>query len=456
MRIFFIYAAFIVSLGILAGLSILYNWQFREWARYNNAIEHTQIVLSNLDNLISYLKDTETSGRGYLLAQDSAFLEPFHSAEDSIEVLAKRIVQLTRDNPAQQEQAHKLNAIIKKRMDVLYYTNVMSHQNRQMFRKSLRRGKEIMDSCRVQAKVMKAIENDLLEKSKIMKNKYAIVAPNTFLIIFSFTILVFLISFMVLTGELRNRKKYQRQLERNLVELDQFNQELNQITHISSHDLQEPLRKLSIFSDQLLFKYNHQLNDDARLIVGRIAHASSRIRELIDDLSKYTSLTQIDTQPKNVNLNLEVEKLMVTKFPELKPESLQLAKTLVVKGHPHQVRLLFECLLHNSIKFAKPGTDLLITISKGRLAKEELKQLRDKTGQIAFDKIVVRDNGIGFEIIDDRIFQIFQKLNTDHEGKGVGLALVKRIMNNHKGHVVAKGEVNVGATFTLYFPKDAE
>jgi len=454
-RSFFAYTAFIVSLFILVGLTFIYNQKFKAWSRYNAAIEHTQTVLSNLDNLLSYLKDTETSGRGFLLSKDSSFLQPFFSAHDSLTIISERIHYLLRNNVVQQKRMVQLDTLIQRRLHVLQNTNFMFLNKDPKFNESLWRGKAIMDSCRSLLQQIKLEELALLNESRSQKNSYELATPNSFVVIFGFTIGAFLISFMVIMTEFRSRIKYQQKLETTILELDQFNQELNQITHISSHHLQEPLRKLSLFSDQLLLRHSSQLSIEARSIIDRIIAASARIRELIEDLSNYTRLITHDSPKVIIDIGSLTDGIRQHRFAQrLKKENLAVDSSLVIVGQLDQIELLFECLIQNSIKFAKPGTDPVVAISSADLTKDEVILLEKKTGTTSFTKIVVTDNGIGFdEALSDKMFEIFQKLHPDFEGKGIGLAIVKRVMNNHKGLVIARGLINDGAEFRLYFPK---
>ncbi|HEY3401808.1 MAG TPA: CHASE3 domain-containing protein [Ohtaekwangia sp.] len=454
MRIYFAYTAFIVSLSVLVILSFIYNRQFKEWSRYNDAIDHTQTVVSNLDNLFSYLKDTETSSRGFLLSTDSSFLEPYNLAYDSIIVISKRLPLLIRDNHSQQKRMDELHTLIEKRLQILAFTNQIYPQDKATFRKSLKRGRIVMDSCRALVKEMKKTEMHLLGERRKMKNSYELAAPNVFVIIFSFTIGAFIISFILLLTEFRNRLRYQKQLEDTVVDLDQFNDDLSQITHISSHHLQEPLRKLSIFSDQLILRHTRHLNDETKLIVHKIAGAALRIRELVEDLSKYTALSRDSSPAKRINLNVVLEEIRNENFSqELKAENLVIEDEITINGHPNQIRLLFRSLIHNSIKFARPDVEPVVHISTARITKSELIDLRKKTGRDFFVKIILKDNGVGFDTsFAKKMFNIFQKLHPEYEGKGIGLAIVKRIMNNHNGFIEAKGEINSGAEFNLYFP----
>ncbi|HYG18747.1 MAG TPA: ATP-binding protein, partial [Ohtaekwangia sp.] len=184
-----------------------------------------------------------------------------------------------------------------------------------------------------------------------------------------------------------------------------------------------------------------------------INHSAIRVRELVEVLAHYTALATDSRKKEAVDLNLMFN-LLTNKFREefdKKNALLQLQGLSTVQGYPDQLRLLFECLIDNSLKFSKDNQSVVIKVSKQQLLDSDPETFRS---QCAF-KIVYQDNGIGFDnAFAEKIFSMFRRLQTSSEGdgKGIGLSIVKRVMTNHSGFVLARGKPNEGAEFVLYFP----
>lgn len=457
MKSLFAYVMFLISLAILVSLSILYTQRFRALTQLTGQVENTYEVLIHLNKLFSFLKDAETASRGFLLTSDSTFLAPYSTALDSITPTLQKVYDLTADHPEITPRLDALNILMFERLEIIKHSMILFPTARPDFLEVLKRGRQKMDECRQLIGHINSEMNDSLMKSRRSKAFYEVVTPGFFLIIMGFTAIAFVLSFYVILREYTGRMRYQQTLEKKIVALNTSYAELEQIAYISSHDLQEPLRKISIFCDRLVTKYGARLDDEGKHIVDRIYQSSTRTRELVDILSNYTSLVVDGQQKEIVDLNTCIEGVTI-KFREgltQQKASVEVSGAMNVKGYSDQLRLLFECLVDNSIKFGRPDVPLKINISEGKFEKGELDKVKAHTAHHAFTKIIYKDNGTGFDNhFVEKIFSIFQRLNVEKDGKGVGLAIVKRVMNNHNGFVVADGKVGRGATFTLYFPED--
>lgn len=456
MKSLFAYIIFLVSLAILVGLSILYTQRFRSLTHHTNQVDRTYSVLVELNKLLGYLKDAETGSRGFLLSGDSTFLSPYYTALDSIRPSFQKVYVLTEESPEIKPRLDALNILIYERLDIIKHGMILYPSARPDFLQVLNRGRAKMDECLKTLSLINQEMNVALMESQKSKAFYELVTPGFFLIIMGFTAIAFVISFYVILREYTERLHYQKILEKKIVALNTSNQELEQIAYISSHDLQEPLRKISIFCDLLSAKYGSRLDEEGNMLVNKIFQSSRRTRELVDTVSKYTSLV-IDGKPKHaVHLEKCIQEIREKFHDQLTEKNATIDATglTVVQGYEDQVKLLFECLIDNSIKFSK-HTPLRIHISQEKPSREEVETVKAHTAHHAFTKIVFRDNGTGFNnAFAEKMFSIFQRLQVDKAGKGVGLAIVKRVINNHNGFVVADGKINDGATFTLYFPED--
>ena len=249
---------------------------------------------------------------------------------------------------------------------------------------------------------------------------------------------------------LSEEEEKQRALVQTLAET---NAELENINWISTHDFQEPLRKIQLLSSYVLSGDEPQISPDIYRKVDRINAAAQHMQNLIRDILKYTKLNYGHDKFERVSLNEVVTDVL----KELE-EPVRSANAKVVVSElpiiyciPFLVRQLFTNLLYNSLKFASADRAPVISISVG------LAEPSGHGGQ--FYKIQYADNGIGFdEQYNEQIFKIFTRLHNinDYPGSGIGLALCKKIMTTHHGYIRAEGKPGHGATFLLYFPVKAE
>ena len=256
-----------------------------------------------------------------------------------------------------------------------------------------------------------------------------------------------------ITSELEN----QLSLEEKIRDLDRSNKELEEFAYVASHDMNEPLRKITTFIERLENKYKTELGADGKLYLTRIAASVENMRHLIDTLLEFSRTTRTKQTFVSVDLNgivkdvqtdleLKIEETATTIHIELLPG---------IEAIPSQMKQLFDNLLSNSIKFKKADVPPVITIRCLRLTRRQKEQHHLDAGNTWF-KIDFTDNGIGFEPeYNQRIFQIFQRLHgkTEYPGSGIGLAICKKIIDQHKGIIYATGEPDNGATFTIILPE---
>lgn len=264
----------------------------------------------------------------------------------------------------------------------------------------------------------------------------------------------------------RKRAELERQQQAALVQqanrqLKRSNDSLQQFAYIASHDLQEPLRKVHSFGSLLKSRYAESLGDGVDLIA-RMQKAAERMQTLINDLLAYSRLSNQTESFEPVDLNEvmagileDLEAVITDKKALVTIDSLP-----VVQGNPSQLRQLFQNLLSNALKFNKPDERPAVTIRcqpapRPQIDPDALTMLPADVEH--FWQIQVKDNGIGFDQgYRERIFEAFQRLhgpNSAYAGSGIGLALVKRVAENHGGLIEAHSQPGEGAEFTLYLPQ---
>lgn len=247
-----------------------------------------------------------------------------------------------------------------------------------------------------------------------------------------------------------------KELEQKNVELEQMNKELQSFAYISSHDLQEPLRKIQTFATQIIEKESENLSDSGKDKFQRMQNAAQRMQTLINDLLSYSRTNIQERKFEKVNLSKIIDEVKEDLKEELEQKDavIESNETCDVNIIPFQFRQLLYNLASNSLKFSNPDVRPVIQI-KSEFAKGEDLSNDTLSKETNYCHISISDNGIGFEPqYSKKIFEVFQRLHgkLEYTGTGIGLAIVKKIVENHNGTITATGEKNKGATFDIYIP----
>jgi len=259
-------------------------------------------------------------------------------------------------------------------------------------------------------------------------------------------------------SEKQKIEKLKLNVEKKLIEknisLEKMNSELEAFNYISSHDLQEPLRKIQLFTDSIEREETHNLSEKGKAAFRKIRTSAFRMQNLINDLLLYSKTKFDDRKFELKDLNSIANDVIEDLTEEFENKNVvfdiqELGKLSVIE---FQFRQLLYNLINNSLKFASPDRNLIITVS-AKVTNGELEQLSPLT---KYYQITIADNGIGFDkLYSEKIFGLFQALHTKPlKSTGIGLTIVKRIVENHNGFIKAEGVLNQGAKFDIFIPLD--
>jgi signal transduction histidine kinase len=444
--------AVLVFVAVLSYASLLRSATDREW------VTHTHLVLEGLDHVLMNLIDAETGERGYILTADASYLQPYQSALGELHDSVARVRTLTADNLDQQRSLDRLEPFITARLAEL---NERIHVRQKeglmagVAAVSEGSGKHWMEQIRAVISGMRLEENRLLTKRSAEMQASAHVARTVIVLGQALGFLFLIVAGTVIQREMSQRQRAELEvrtlnidLERRVAErtaelderardLERSNMELQQFAYVASHDLQEPLRTISSFTQLLAKRYPDKLDDKAREFINFAVDGCKRMQTLINDLLTFSRVgTQgkpleitscdavLDRVLKSLKVAIQESGALITREP-----------LPVVLADPGQLAQLFQNLLANAIKFR--GRD----VPRVRVAAEPIGTAW---------KISVRDNGIGISPEhNDRIFVIFQRLHTktQYPGTGIGLAICRKIAERHGGRIWVEPSPGGGSTF---------
>ena len=253
------------------------------------------------------------------------------------------------------------------------------------------------------------------------------------------------IGFVAITKDITERKNAEKERETLIGELERSNQELQQFAYIASHDLQEPLRTISSFTQLLARRYRGQIDKDADEFIDFIVDGTNRMQAMIKDLLKYSRVQTRGEEFKPTDVQNALDQALFNLKVTIDENNAEIThdNLPVVTADEKQLIQLFQNLIGNAIKFKKPDEPPKIHILSRK--DEENKEYI----------LGVSDNGIGMDQqYAGRIFELFQRLHTrdEYKGTGIGLAVAKKIVERHGGRIWVESELGGGSTFYFTIP----
>ncbi|SCY05336.1 sensor histidine kinase [Flavobacterium caeni] len=447
--------SFLIAAVVLLSLCLYSYVKIDNLMKTSAWVNHTATVKLDLETYFSHIKDMESSMRGYLLSKDSLYIGEFKRAKDEA---AKRMLNLranTNDNYSQRENLKKLETIAYKRIDNMATVIAIKDFNKlpDSTRAQYRHTRE---ELRQQIDKMLDEEDVLLRIRKKSLTRESTLTPWVAALLAVTSILLLIASYYAIYKELRTSNALRADLEGKNDTLGKMNEELESFTYISSHDLQEPLRKIQTFLSILLEKDVGNLSEPAKNYIKRSQDNANRMQNLIRDLLAYSRLNTEVFPVEPVRIATLVDEIRADFAEEIEATGTRIDVT----GNPEvgaivsQFRQLLINHISNSIKFAHPDRAPHIVIDN-QTVRGDAVPLEGVNPAIDYARISIADNGVGFEPqYRDRIFKVFQRLHIDpqYKGTGIGLAIVKKIVDNHHGFITADSVEGQGATFTIYLP----
>lgn len=451
-----------VAVILLIVLSTISYRSLNSFKAKNEWVSHSTEVLYNLQSMVVELKEAENNNQAFLITQDNSFRKPSINSKVGVMDYFDEAEKLTKDNLKQQRRLVQLEKLIDKWYIILENIQEQSAQSRltdSEIRQVMQREIEVMESIQSLVSLLEETEKKLLNDRNIevevaLEENYIMIS-----IFASLTLIIIILAYLNFMNDILVRKSLEVKLQESVHLLSQSNKELEQFAYVASHDLQEPLRKVISFSDIILRKHAESLDDKGKAYFQRMVASTERMQTLIQDLLNFSRTTRNIGDKKPIDVNKLIKEVLEDLSQAVKDVNgkvkLKLEDEPTINGIPVQIRQLIQNIISNSIKYQKKDEKPLIKI-KSKIIKGE--KLLNKIPIIISDsflEITINDNGIGFdEKYLDKIFTIFQRLHgkSEYSGTGIGLALCKRVIENHNGYITAKSEKDKGSTFFIYLP----
>lgn len=249
-------------------------------------------------------------------------------------------------------------------------------------------------------------------------------------------------------------KELNKQLLDNINQLESTNKELDRFAFMASHDLQEPIRKIRIFSDRISEKYTSELGEEGKLYISKMQTACARMQTLIADILAFTKIEVTKDSLVYSDIGNLIDEVLAEMDLPIQEKHARIMKDKLPKLHVHPglIKSLFQNLLSNSLKYARKDVNPIISITT---KMDTSVKTNDAIAVKKYWRIYVQDNGIGFEQqYAEQIFTMFTRLHMgpEYSGTGIGLAICKKIVDEHQGYISARSAINKGTLFVISLP----
>jgi signal transduction histidine kinase len=421
----------------------------------SNLVDHSNEIRLQLEKAYGHLRETDSYLNSYIITGDLYFNEQFTASNEKVKANIATLYVLMKKNSEQCYKLYLLEALINERHDVMIKS--LEDAKKDNVKINTANVQEYSKLIYENIRTLQREEQALLARHAYTKDKQASITPLHIFILAIFSLVIMLFAYYEINQELKLRTWMQRELEAKNMALANTNKELEHFVFGSSHDLQEPLRKIETFCSLMERKKLLENQQEGIRLLNNIQVSAKRMRAMVNNLSCYAQFFHSSDKINMVSLNEVVAEVLhdYQPFLEEKKAIVEVDLLPVIKGLKPQLYRLFQHLISNAIKYSDNKKTPRIIIKSSRIDRSEIEEKLPPNLSGEFFKVSVEDNGIGFEEqYTDKIFMMFQRLHgKDHyEGTGIGLAICRKIVENHGGYISAKSVKNAGAVFNVYLP----
>lgn len=424
-----------------------------------NWVNHTHMVIRDVEVLASNVTDAESGMRGYFLTSQNIFLDRYHQIMASVDSVYKDLLKLTRDNPIQQNRLATMNSLINRKFQLMNSTKHFYEDNGHKINDTLisnwQRGKGLMDSIRLVANNINVTEATLMDKrsGQVVNFSHFINVINIASLLIA--ILMIFYSLFAFNKEKNAKKeadletlKYREQLEARVSDLDKLNAELvelkslekfaltGRISRTIAHEVRNPLTNINLAVEQLRIELSEK--EDAQMLLDMIARNGTRINQLISDLLNSTRTNLLNFEKRNINDLLDESLLFAEDRIELKDVKVIKEYTdekCVIEADSQKINIAFLNIIVNACEAMEAHKGILTIKTERR---------KDKC------LVIISDNGKGIDA--DSVSRLFEPyFTTKDNGNGLGLTNTQNIILSHKGSISAESIPGEGTSFTISF-----
>lgn len=435
----------IISIVIILGLGILSYWYFISLSEATKWTNHARRVIQDVEDVRSRLILIENSQRGFALTADETFLKSFEGNIPALNEIVAELDSLTKDNETQTGRLAELRPQIEGQLE---FTNEVIAARRVSFDSALNKIKTVT-AVSGMTKIHQTLNDIKQEEQGLILSRSLGVQTGFFRFVMAFLGLIF-VTLLVLVGlvwlinaNTRSRTIAEQRLRDAEAETKKINHDLESFSYSVSHDLRAPLRSINGYAQILIEDYAGKFDEEGNRLLNIIINNAKRMGQLIDDLLEFSKLGRQEIRRSSLNVDEQLRTIANELMEREKGRTIELdiQPLGTALGDANMMRQVWINLLGNALKYSRNKE--VAKIDVGRIKQD---------GEVVF---FVKDNGAGFDMAyNDKLFGVFQRLHkaSEFEGTGVGLALVKRIVDRHKGRIWADAKVGQGATFYFSLP----